>query len=113
MGHYKTITQLKSTRQVAADEMKMYLASALKLNVASSRGKKPTKATIEKRWKLICEDPPSDLQFEPIWKFLTQLYGGFDEEKIDQFIPNVHSIMLTNPNPVFKPFEYYLKIFNI
>ena len=59
------------------------------------------------------ENPPTQKQYERIVKFLTQFYGGFDEERWDEFIPHVQDIMMTTPNPVMKSFEYYLKIFNI
>jgi hypothetical protein len=94
--------------------MQSYLLTALKSGVKSSRkGSKPSKSKIQARWKELMENPPTNQQYVRITKFLTVFYDGFAEEKADDFIDDLENIMLTDPSPVMKSYEYYLKIFKI
>jgi len=95
-------------------EMETYPKNALKMGVNSSReGSKPTKSKIKARWEVQRESPPTIEQYVRITKFLTVFYDGFDEERADEFISHLENIMMTDPSPVMKSYEYYLKIFNI
>jgi len=96
-------------------DVKKFLLTALKLGVKSSRkgNKQPTKSTMKARWDIPMEQPPTLERYERIVKLLTLFYGGFGEERWNELIPHVQDIMMTDPSPVMKSCEYYLKILKI
>jgi len=94
-----------------ATKMEIYLKKALDLK--SQKGSRPTKYKIKARWDVLQEDKPSIEQYVRITNFITKFYDGFDEEKADAFIKDLHIIMMTEPNILMHSYEYYLKIFKI
>ena len=95
-----------------ATTMEIYMKKAL-INSKSQKGSRPTKYKIKARWDVLQENKPSIEQFIRITNFITKFYDGFDEEKADAFMKDLHIIMMTEPNILMHSYEYYLKIFKI
>ena len=94
-----------------ATTMQTYMKKAL--DSKTRKGIRPTKFKIKARWNVLEENGPSIEQYVRITKFITGFYNGFDENKADAFMYDLHEIMIAEPNKLMHSYEHYLKIFRI